>query len=389
MDSIGVNEVISLQLYKQNLLFTDSQSQPNEDWQAFFKRIGYVQLDSMNVLLRSQDLFFWSRYPHYRMDDLNELYRKQQVLECYLFALCLVPSATAAHLDYHYSLRHRALLDHEHVSSLYRIYEQTHPSISKYSREFQSDSLPATTANQQEKWHVSPVRSALDRLWRAGLIEVSRDANFNKLYRRTARSFYDWQNTAPDDALIVHLVNKSFENIGVVSLKELKHYFNLPRTAIEKVLHRLVEREIVQEIRVDHQSERQFVRTADIPLIHAAACANGERSTLLSPFDNMIRNRERLQRLFGVDYKLESYIPPEKRKYGYYALPILVGRDILGVVDLKNERSTRTLIVKQLTLFSGKTNQSTLAHVHDSISRLQSFVGCEQLVYGNTKEVYV
>lgn len=389
MNKVDVHDVLTLQLYKQNLLHDNAAWQSDEDWQTFFHRVGYVQLDSMNVLLRSQDLFFWSRYPHYRVDELNELYRKQHVLEYYLFALCLVPVETAAYLDHSYSLRHRALLDDKNAAFLHEIYEQSHHSVQKYSRDFQSEASSDTEENRRETWNVSPVRGALDKLWRAGLIEVSRDANFNKLYRRTPRSFHEWQEMEADDLLISHLVDKGFENMGVLSPKELKPYFSLPPAAMRRVLHRLLEQQIIQEIQVSDQSEPQYIRTVDIPLLERAASARGEVATLLSPFDNMIRNRDRLQRLFGIDYKLESYIPPDKRKYGYFALPILVGQRIVGVVDLKNERSTRTLIVKKLTLFKRNMNPHTMDQVQDCISRLQSFLGCDHLEYENNREVYV
>lgn len=365
-----------LQLHQQGLL----QPQLNHYQDAsgvlhILNRLGYVQLDTMNVLSRSQDLFFWSRDHRYQREWLLELYDQQSIFEVYLFALCLLPASSYEHLHHYFAHHHLKMMNQPNIDLLLNIYEQVHTNQPLRSRDIEHDH-PSSGAT----WSMTPTRRALDQLWRAGLIKVSRDHHFNKLYTRTEQNIEDHRTIEHEPTLNTYLLDLTFENLGIATLKELKACFNLNKTAVSDYVHQQLEQGHIQRIQVEEFAEEHFIRTQDVPLLTTLEKVQGSAATFLSPFDNMIRDRSRLLKLFDVNYKLESYMPKEQRTYGYFAMPILIGEQIVGVIDLKNDRQRRQLQVQKLTLFDSSQAVQYMPTIESILQQLCVFVEAEQVV---------
>lgn len=365
-----------LQLYQQGLLQPHlNHYQDASGVLHILNRLGYVQLDTMNVLSRSQDLFFWSRDHRYQREWLLELYDQQSIFEVYLFALCLLPASSYEHLYHYFAHHHLKMMNQPNIDLLLNIYEQVQVDQPLRSRDIEHDH-PSSGAT----WSMTPARRALDQLWRAGLIKVSRDHHFNKLYTRTEQNIEDHRIIEHEPTLNTYLFDLTFENLGIATLKELKACFNLNKTAVSDYVKQQLEQGYIQRIQIEELAEEHFIRPQDVPLLTTLEKVKGSAATFLSPFDNMIRDRSRLLKLFDVNYKLESYMPKEQRQYGYFALPILIGEQIVGVIDLKNDRQRQQLQVQKLTLFDSAQAVQYKPTIESILQQLCVFVEAEQVV---------
>lgn len=365
-----------LQLHQQGLLQPHLNHYQNANGVLHtLNRLGYVQLDTMNVLSRSQDLFFWSRDHRYQREWLLELYEQQSIFEVYLFALCLLPASSYEHLHHYFAHHHLKIMNQPKLDFILNIYEQVQLNQPLRSRDIEHDQ-PSSGAT----WSMTPARRALDQLWRAGLIKVSRDHHFNKLYTITDQSIEEHRTLEHEPTLNTYLLDLTFENLGIATLKELKACFNLNKTAVSEYIQQQLEQGNIQQIQVEQFTEDHFIRTQDIPLLSTLEKLEGSAATLLSPFDNMIRDRSRLLKLFDVNYKLESYMPKEQRQYGYFAMPILIGEQIVGVIDLKNDRQRRELQVQKLTLLDSTQAVEHKRQIECILQDLCVFVEAEQII---------
>ncbi|MFD1988670.1 DNA glycosylase AlkZ-like family protein [Paenibacillus nicotianae] len=365
-----------LQLHQQGLLQPHlNHYQDASGVLHILNRLGYVQLDTMNVLSRSQDLFFWSRDHRYQREWLLELYDQQSIFEVYLFALCLLPASSYEHLHHYFAHHYLKMTNQSNIDLLLNIYEQVQVDQPLRSRDIEHDH-PSSGAT----WSMTPARRALDQLWRAGLIKVSRDHHFNKLYTRTEQNIEDHRTIEHEPTLNTYLLDLTFENLGIATLKELKACFNLTKTAVSDYVKQQLEQGHIQRIQIEEFAEEHFIRTQDVPLLTTLEKVEGSAATFLSPFDNMIRDRSRLLKLFDVNYKLESYMPKEQRQYGYFAMPILIGEQIVGVIDLKNDRQRQQLQVQKLTLFDSAQAVQYKPTIESILQQLCVFVEAEQVV---------
>jgi len=128
-----------------------------------------------------------------------------------------------------------------------------------------------------------------------------------------------------------------------------------------------------------------FVHREDLPLLERIDAGDWQpRTTLLSPFDNLIRNRARTERLFGFDYRMEIYVPPAKRRYGYYVLPVLHGDRLIARIDPAMDRKRARLVVKAVHVEPGAPTTAGAARpVGDAVKSLASFLGANEIEYGD------
>lgn len=376
MLTITTAQMKRLQLHQQGLL----QPELNHYHDASgvlhtLNRLGYVQLDTMNVLSRSQDLFFWSRDHRYEREWLLELYEQQSIFEVYLFALCLLPASSYEHLHHYFAHHHLKMVNEPELDLILNIYEQVQSNQPLRSRDIEHEYV-----SNGATWSMTPARRALDKLWRAGLIKVGRDHRFNKLYTRTDQAIDDHRVLEHEPTLDAYLLELTFENLGIATLKELKTCFNLTQAAVNQYMKQQLEHGTVQRVQIEEYTEEHFIRTQDIPLLTTLEQVKGSAATLLSPFDNMIRDRSRLLKLFDINYKLESYMPKEQRQYGYFAMPILTGEQIVGVIDLKNDRKQHELQVQKLTLWDQANTETYMPQIQSILQRLAVFVEADRIV---------
>jgi uncharacterized protein len=226
------------------------------------------------------------------------------------------------------------------------------------------------------------VNRMLDFLWVEGVLTVAGRAGQERLWDLSERWFPDWtprERLTPEERSD-RAVQHSLRALGPATARQVSQYFlrahqrgrfyDLPGS-----LTRLVASGAVLPVEVAGWKGDWYLHRDTLPLLDAAWLP---RTVLLSPFDNLIADRQRTQQLFDFEYTIEIYVPEAKRRRGYYAMPILAGDRIIGTVDSKFERTSRTLFVNRVVLEPGETFTDD---ARQAVADLGQFVGARKVVY--------
>ncbi|MEL6239844.1 MAG: crosslink repair DNA glycosylase YcaQ family protein [Pseudomonadota bacterium] len=322
------------------------------------KRLGFVQLDSINTVARAHDLILFARRPRYRPDDLTRLYRKGDTLfEHWTHDAAVIP------IEFYRWWHLRRQRDAARLLDRWRSgrrdgFEAQFEAV----RELIREKGPLTSAEVGEGeargsggwWDWHPSKTALEYLWRKGdLCVVGRDA-FKKRYDLTERfldqSIHD--HHAPSHAETVSwCCNQALDRLGFATHGEIAAFWDHITPAEARAwCDRACSRGEITLIDVegaDGKCRAAFARP-DIDQDPAAEIDAPGRVRILSPFDPALRDRKRAERLFGFEYRIEVFVPEPKRRYGYYVFPILESERLIGRVDMKAHRDQDVLRVRAL-----------------------------------------
>jgi uncharacterized protein YcaQ len=203
-------------------------------------------------------------------------------------------------------------------------------------------------------WSWRPVQHALHYLWMTGALTIHSRRHFNKrfdLFERAIPAVLGCETVSPEEFQRWH-VERSLHAMGAATERDLAGYLTFPRFgpgARRNALRAMVELGAVAEIEVEGSRDRWLALTRDLPALarqRSRAPSASQGTTLLSPFDSLLWYRDRVKRLFGLDYRIEVYTPGHKRVHGYYTLPILHQGHLIGRVDAKAHRLERRLEVR-------------------------------------------
>jgi uncharacterized protein YcaQ len=224
------------------------------------------------------------------------------------------------------------------------------------------------------------VTRMIDVLWTQGKVMVAGRTGLEKSYDLSERLLPAWapRERLSDRELSRRAVQRSLRALGVATARNIDNHFTLNRYPdLLGTLASLQRQGSIERVETAGRPGEWFVHTEDLPLLERIQ--NGEwvpRTTLLSPFDNLIYERDRTELLFGFRFRTEIYVPRSKRQYGYYLLPILHGDRLIGRVDAATDRRRGRLVVKAIhTEPDASTSLRTGRDVARAIRSLASFVG--------------
>jgi uncharacterized protein YcaQ len=365
---------------------------PVADRQALLeviRRIGLLQLDTIHVVARSHYLVMLSRVGLYDRADLDALlYPDRRLFEQWAHAACLIPAE-----------------DYEHFAPiiLARRKRPLQPWLQRRLGEDAQEILDAVLAEVRERgplasrdfedtrdqrgtwWDWKPAKTALEILFEQGYLMVDRRENFQRYYDLAERvlpaSADPPQHTLGDYHRWASL--RAVSCLGVATAPHVSDYYRQKKPATRARIEALAAEGALVPVDVEGWKEIAYLHPADLSLLDEIE-AGQHRSTLtvfLSPFDNLIWDRQRVDDLFGFDYRSEMYQPVAKRTYGYYVLPILHQGRLVGRLDPKADRQAGTLIVRALYLEPGQalTGELVVA-VAAALAEFVAFHGLERLV---------
>ncbi|MBL0388328.1 YcaQ family DNA glycosylase [Tumebacillus sp. ITR2] len=343
--------IIRLNLWKQGLYHMPTANTKDEAM-AILRRLGLVQLDTMSVVTRSQHLVFWSRMQEFREEWLLEWYEQGEIFELYLHALSILPEEERTYFQ-SWMDASRGKLD---MTELHHVLLQTLQERGTVHGKHVNDLVGGTTA-KLATWEMSPVRRAFDQLWRAGHVAITRNEKFQKVYQLQ----HPVKSVSADETHIRY-TRLALQAMGAATLKDIADYFRFKPNVVQKALQHLPD---VREL-----DDGTYILEEDLELLHSQALTEEPptHATLLSPFDNLIWYRPRVKALFDLDFRLESYFPEDKRQFGYFALPILMQGRIVGTIDLKAERKSKTLQIQRL-IWREDPRQSELDELLDRLHK--------------------
>lgn len=334
--------------------------------------LGYVQIDTINVIERCHHHILWSRIPGYRREDLRIAQSvERSVFEYWTHALSYVPAR-----DLPFFLddmkRHRRAPDKWYAgvdpAEMKKLVARIHRDGPLTIRDIDDDVL----VEKDHAWASrKPSKRALQLLFYMGVLTISSREGMLKTYELTQRHF-GWAESprpASERQVLDYLLDRSLRAQGLVSLDSICH-LNAPRKAgVRARIEGRVRRRELLPIKVEGDPTAYWLEPArlDAP----PAQAPQARVHVLSPFDPLIIQRKRLKALFGYDHRFEAYVPKEKRVFGYFALPVLAGDEVVAAIDLKTDRAAGRLLVRQWT-WLGESGRHKVA-VDEALHRFERF----------------
>ena len=357
------------------------------DLDGLIKGLGFVQLDTIQVVARAHHHILWSRNQNYREPMLGRhLAKHRKVFEHFTHDASVIP------IDFYPMWQrqfrrleakvrkwewHRGMLDADGRNHIKDRIRSEGPLCTK--------AFDTKIEGERKMWARPPHKLALDYMWYAGELSTSHRENFTKFYDLSERVIpADLLNQVPsDEAQIDWLCRSALERMAFGTEGEIQRFWDAVSNREAKTW---VTDRSPQLVPVEIETADRAVITAWAPEAIearlAAAPAPTSRLRILNPFDPVIRDRNRLKRLFGFDYTVEMFVPAAKRQWGYYVYPLLEGDRFVGRIDMKADRKAGTLRI--INLWKEPKVQWTparAAKLDAELARMMRFVQLDQLIW--------
>ncbi len=327
--------------------FTDSRPTGRVDVRHFRRvvdRIGLVQLDSVNVFSRTHYMPFFSRLGPYDRAALDGwLWGSGEMFEYWGHEASLIP--TRDHhlwrwrMDGNWTWDRVEQIKREHPGYLDLVLEQVRERGPLRTSDLHDPGERDGTA----MWGWSKGKVALEALFMEGLVTAAHRPNFVRMYDLSERvipaEHFETAGLEMEEAQSA-LILRAARSLGVAAAADLADYPRIRMPQARPLIDQLVAERQLIEVEVGGWDRTGYIHPeAKLP-------RRVEGRALLSPFDNLIWFRDRMERLWDFHYRIEIYVPEPKRVYGYYVLPFLLDDDLVARVDLKSDRKSGALLVK-------------------------------------------
>ena len=340
---------------------------------AAIEHLGYLQIDTINVIERCHHHILWTRIPSYRREDLHRAQTiDKSVFEYWTHALSYVPTR-----DMRFFLpdmkRHRQSPKSWFASvskeDLRRVLALIRSEGVLSIRDIEDDVL----VEKDHPWASrKPSKRALQLAFFAGALTVSERTGMLKSYDLMERHF-GWEarpKPASERQVTDYLLDRALRAQGVVSLDSICHLDAKRKGAVRATLETRVRRGELVPVAVEAAQNVEHWATPET--LEPFLPRDPERPHILSPFDPLIIQRKRLNMFFDYEHRFEAYLPKEKRVMGYFALPVIVGGGVVAAIDLKADRVKRTLLIQQWT-WIGKGARLHKVRIEEELQRFEQF----------------
>ena len=355
-------------------------------------RIGFVQLDSIQIVERAHHHILFSRNETYRPKHLAHLYEQERRLfEHWTHDASLIPIEHYPHWRHRHERRRNqqawSRFWEDRMGGDRTVLNQVRDRLAKEgplkNRDFESN-----RKGKSSWWGWSTHKAALEYLWFSGEVAIVGRDGFQKIYDLAERVIPAEHRTRQSSRAetIEWGCSSALARLGAATSGEIAAFWDLAEPAEAKAWveagrksGRLID---VTVTPANGDKPRLAVAFPDLEGQVRQAPEAPERLRALAPFDPALRDRKRTDRLFGFDYRIEVFTPAAKRKYGYYVFPLLEGDRFIGRTDLKADRKDGKLIVKGLWLERGITMTKTRrAKLKAELVRQARLAGVKDLVF--------
>ncbi len=355
------------------------------DAKALIHTLGFVQLDTIQVISRAQHHILWTRNQNYREPMLNTLLaRERAVFEHFTHDASVLPMEMLPM----WGRQFRRMKEKTARSSWFG--PNLTPKLLDHIRQRIEDEGPLSThafdtkiEGTREMWRRPPHKMALDYLWYAGELATCHREGFTKFYDLAERVFPDHlrEQDVEDAKQLDWLCRAALGRLGFGTTQEIRKFWEAAE--LPEVAEWLKTAEVIPV----------EIETADGNWLKAVACPQIEtrlqdtpgptsRLRILNPFDPAIRDRARLKRLFGFDYTVEMFVPAAKRRWGYYVYPLLEGDRFVGRIEAKADRGKDTLTLERIWVEPGvKWTAKREKALESELQRLSRLAGTQTLVW--------
>ncbi|MCA1828425.1 MAG: winged helix-turn-helix domain-containing protein [Myxococcales bacterium] len=348
---------------------------------ATIERLGAVQIDSVNVLVRAHYLPLFARLGPYPRELLERLAwgPRRRLFEYWGHECSLLPLETWPLFRFRMELAAKGIGIYR---SLPRLAREKPELIARIEREVRERG-PLTAGELSDKpkslggwWGWSEHKRALEYLFWTGRLSVATRRNFERVYDVAERVIPERiRELPPLDAASQQraLVAKAASALGIATATDLARYFRLSNKDAKARIAELVEQRELRVVSVEGWKEPAYLaRGARLP-------ASVEAAALLSPFDPLVWDRDRLERLFAFHYRISLYTPAHLRVHGYYVLPFLLGDRLVARVDLKSDRAARALLMRGLHLEPGIRRRDVMPPLREELARMAAWLDLDRV----------
>jgi len=341
---------------------------------AAVRHLGYVQIDTIHVIERSHHHILHTRIPGYERAHLHQAQTiDKTVFEYWTHAMSYVPTedlryfVRAMKYDWH---RRSAWFSVVNLRDLRRVIARIRRHGALSIRDIDDDVL----VEKDHEWASrKPSKRALQLAFFKGILTVSQRSGMVKTYELLTRHF-GWDRlprAATESEIVAYKLDRALRSQGVVSLDSACHLDAARKPAMRRLVNRRVKRGELIPVAIEGAGKAEHWAYPET--LEAAIEVPPTVVHLLSPFDPLVIQRKRLKLLFGYDHLFEAYVPKHKRVIGYFALPVLVGDEIVAALDLKTDRGRHALRVQHWHWIAKRGRRELKPHIEEALQRFERF----------------
>jgi uncharacterized protein YcaQ len=341
---------------------------------AAVEHLGYVQIDTINVIERCHHHILFNRIPAYRRSDLAQAQSAEKsVFEYWTHALSYIPTR-----DLRFFLP--AMIAHREDPS--RWYADADPAeerkvVRRIRREGPISIRDVDDDVLVEKDHPwasrKPTKQVLQRAFYDGLLTIGARQGMVKTYELADRHF-GWPprpRAATAGQVLHYRIDRALRSQGVVGVDSIRFLTTNVSAALKTLLEKRVRAKTLLPVVIDgmesvpHFSTSEALERMDAPL--------PDNVHILSPFDPLIIQRKRTGAIFGYEHLFEAYVTPAKRQLGYFTLPVLLGDEIVAGLDLKTDRAAGRMLIQAWHWFSPGRRREQKRAIEEALGRFEEF----------------
>ncbi|MBC7285136.1 winged helix-turn-helix domain-containing protein [Hoeflea sp.] len=376
-------------LAKQGLSASPARAMSKADLLDLIHDLGFVQVDSISTVERAHNQILFSRNQTFRREHLRQLLEEDRALfEHWTHDASIIPCEFYPYWKHRFSRREAGILTKWakwQGEGFDRAFDET------YARIAQGGAILAREVKEADHksggwWEWHPSKTALEFLWHTGKLAIAARENFQKIYDLSERVIpgHHLEQEVSHDDFVDWACRSALMRLGFATHGEIAAFWDLV-TPEEAKAWVAANREDLDEVEIEcmggARPRASFAFKGLLP-DPADWPEPPARIRVLSPFDPLLRDRNRAERLFGFRYRIEVFVPEAKREYGYYVFPLLEGDRMIGRIDMRADRKAGTLNVARLWLEPKvRASAGRMARLEAELTRVARFAGVGDIVY--------
>jgi uncharacterized protein YcaQ len=374
---------------KKQLLNTTLKLNGKKGVMDIIDSLGYIQIDTISVIERSHHIVLFTRSADYKKEFLHTLQAKdKKIFEYWAHAASFIPMK-----DYRFYIRKMKEKPKENswfgmwIKKHRKILKSVKTRIEKEGPLAASDFPDTKNRKRGPWWDWKLAKAALEILFWRGELMIKERKKFQRIYDLTERVLPDDMHlTIPDiDEEKTFFVRRALNALGIATTQDINKYIGISGR-LNKWVDKMIRTGELTQVMVGDLRRPYYILSEEVSKIKVAKNEINDRVMFLSPFDNSLILRDRTADLFNFTYCLECYTPKDKRKYGYFCLPILWQNRFVGRVDLKADRSTQTMIVNNLHPEDNKLGKIFYKEFYRALEDFSEFHECTKIEMSTVSE---
>lgn len=362
------------------------------------KKIHNVQIDTISVVARSHDLILFNRLFNYKEKEIWKLEKEGKIFEYFSHSLCFLPIDEYPFYKWivNYMSKNPGEWTENWIKSNRRIVDYVYDHVKKSGPTCSSDFKNTTKVKREGWWELKAENLALKYLFHKGKLLISHRKGFQRYYDLPERIIPPniSSELMEKEEVPIHILNIIFNALGVVSTNEIQNYlgnifpkliWDNNKDGINNFLDEKQKEGLIEQIKIESLENKYYIMENKYDNLMKTLKEEVDRFPVkfLSPFDNTIRDRYYPKNIWNFDYTFEAYMSKEKRKYGFYLLPILDNYELIGNIDAKVYRKEKILELISIYLENDLDN-NLLSRLVEGLYNFAKFNNCNKVNLSNT-----